>query len=421
MDIPEIKTVVEGALKTHFEALQEEQKKTDVLTQEKLAKTEKAVGDAMEAIQKQNEKDAIIEKELKELEKAISRSGNGDKSKEEAAEMEVKRREIFTDFIRKGNSGNATELSEFFTSKAEKDGLEMKALRVNNNPDGGFIVLPEFGGIKVAREFETSPIRAYANVATINTDSVEIVLDDDEADAGWVSEEGSRDETDTPQLRRKVIATHEMYAKPKATQKFLEDAIVDADSWLVGKITDKFARKEANAFVLGDGNGKPRGFMTYVDYANAGVYEVDAIEQFNSTSSGNFTYNLFVDTQAGLKAPYQGNAIWGIPRSALGAVLKVKDGDQRPIFNLDFSKDAMSIGTILGKPVSFFNDMATPAANSLSAVYGDFRAGYTILDRLGVQILRDPYSSKPFVEFYSRKRVGGDVTNYEAIKIAKLG
>lgn len=417
---PELKSVIGSALNEHFDTLKRETEKKDALNQEKLFKTEKAIGDAMEAIQATKEAIALEKKSREELEVAISRQG-ATSQKDEGKELDTKRAKIVEDFIRKGNGANAVELKDFFHERASALQLDAKALRVNTDPDGGYLVLPEFGGVKVGREFETSPMRAYAEVVSINTDSYEFVLDDDEASASWVAEEASRAETDTPQVRKIILATHEMYAKPKATQKMLEDGIVDVGAWLSGKINDRFNRLEATAFVTGDGVGKPRGFATYGDWTTAGTYQVNAIEEFNSTSSGNFTYDVMVETQAGLKASYQGNAIWTAPRSGLANLLQVKDGELRPIFNLDFSKDALSVGTILGKPLVFFNDMAAPAANSLSAAYGDFRQGYTVVERKGINILRDPYSSKPYVEFYATKRVGGGVSNFEAIKIVKLG
>ncbi len=415
----DIKAVVTGALNEHFEAIEQKRKDSDALINAKLEKTEKAIADAMAETQKANEALALEKKAREELEKVVSRNGATASKEDEGKAMDAKRAEIVESFIRKGAGANRIGLKEFVEERME--GLDMKALRVNTDPDGGYLVLPEFGGIINGREFESSPMRAYAEVIAINTDAYEYVLDDAEAAAAWVAEEASRAETDTPQLRKGVIPTHELYAKPKATQKMLEDGIVDVGSWLSGKINDKFNRAEATAFVTGDGVGKPRGFTTYGDWTTAGTYQVNAIEEFNSSTSGAYTYNVMVDTQAGLKGSYQGNAIWATGRSSLAGLLKVKDGQLRPIFNLDFSKDALSLGTILGKPLVFFNDMATPAANSLSAAYGDFRQGYKVIERKGINILRDPYSSKPYVEFYSTKRVGGAVANFEAVKIVKLG
>lgn len=299
----------------------------------------------------------------------------------------------------------------------------VKALSVGSDPDGGYVVDPDTSGRIVARIFETSPMRQYASIQSIGTDALEGLHDNDEAASGWVGEEGSRTETSTPQLERYRIPVHEIYAKPAATQKLLDDAAIDMEAWLQGKVTDKFARTENTAFVTGNGVLKPRGFTTYPDYASAGVFEVGAIERFASGVNGDFAAapnggDVLIDAIYGLKAQYRSNGVWFMNRSTTGEVRKLKDSDGAYLWQMGIA--AGQPATLLGYPVASFEDMADLATGSLSIAFGDMREAYQIVDRIGVRVLRDPFSNKPFVEFYSTKRVGGDVVNFEAIKLVEF-
>ena len=300
---------------------------------------------------------------------------------------------------------------------------EMKALSVGSDPDGGFVVDPDMGGRMIARIFETSPMRQYANVQTIGTDALEGLHDNDEAGFGWVGETDSRTGTSTPKLEKYRIPVHEMYAKPAATQKLLDDASINMEAWLQGKVTDKFARAENGAFVTGNGVDKPRGFTTYPDRASIEVFELDAIGQYDTGASGAFAAapnggDVLISALYGLKAQYRSNATWFMNRTTTGAVRKLKDSDGAYLWQMGIA--AGQPATILGYAAATFEDMADLAANSLSIAVGDMNSAYQIVDRMGVRVLRDPYSNKPYVEFYSTKRTGGDVVNFEALKLIKF-
>jgi HK97 family phage major capsid protein len=189
------------------------------------------------------------------------------------------------------------------------------------------------------------------------------------------------------------------------------------ESWLAGKVADIFARKEATAFVSGDGIGKPRGLLTYAAGTDIGQ---EQIEQVVTGSASTFTYDGIVDLQNALKEPYQANAVFLYKRASNAALLKLKDGQQQPIFNMTYDKNAGLRPTLMGQPTFFANDMPTIGSNALAMAYGDIRAAYQIVDRIGIRVLRDPYSSKPYVIFYTTKRVGGAVVNPEAVKLAKI-
>tara|TARA_R110002126_G_scaffold3509_5_gene20122 strand:+ start:198 stop:1484 length:1287 start_codon:yes stop_codon:yes gene_type:complete len=296
---------------------------------------------------------------------------------------------------------------------------EMKALSVGSDPDGGYVVYPDMSGRVVTKVFETSPMRAYASVQTISTDALEGLFDLDEAASGWVSETQSRADTGTPTLKTWRIPVHELFAFPKATQKVLDDAAINMESWLAGKVSEKFARDEANAFVTGDGVSKPRGFLTYA----TGTTLPGTIEQVPTGVSGGFAAapnggDVLIDALYGLKAQYRANATWFMNRATTKLVRKLKDSDGTYIWSPGIA--AGQPASILGYPMASFEDMPDPAASSLSIAVGDMRAAYQIVDRVGIRVLRDPYTAKPYVGFYTTKRVGGDVVNFEALKIVRF-
>ena len=265
--------------------------------------------------------------------------------------------------------------------------------------------------------YETSPMRQLANVMTIGTNSLEYILDNDEAEANWVGETQPRPETDTPQLAMLDIVANEIYAQPKASQRFLDDAGINVEAWLADKVAQAFSRKENTAFMVGDGVNKPRGLLTYTAGTTIASQQ---IEQINSGGAAAFTYDGLVNLQSALKEAYQANASFLVNRKGFGSLLLLKDLNGSPIFNMAYDTRVGLQRTILGSPLYFASDMAEVGSNALAAAYGDFKRAYTIVDRTGVRVLRDPYTDKPFVKFYTTKRVGGSVVNFEAVKIQKI-
>jgi HK97 family phage major capsid protein len=249
-----------------------------------------------------------------------------------------------------------------------------------------------------------------ATVENISTDAIEYPVDDDEAGANWVGETESRPATSTPQVGVQRIPVHEMYAFPMVTQKLLEDASVDVEAWLARKIGAKFGRLEATAFVSGNGVKKPRGFLTYPNGTTRG-----SIEQIVSGNATALTADGLINLIMSIKEPYSANAAFLMRRAAVGSVMLFKDGNGQYIWRPGLEMGRPS--SLLGYPIREAADMPAIGAGALAVAFGDWRTAYTIVDRLGITTLRDPYTAKPFVGFYTRKRVGGDVTNFEAIKL----
>jgi HK97 family phage major capsid protein len=297
---------------------------------------------------------------------------------------------------------------------------ERKALSVGGDATGGFVVYPDMSGQIVTKVDETSPMRAYASIQVISTDALEGLFDLNRASAGWVSETGARAQTNTPDLGKWRIPVHELYAMPAATQQLLDDAAINMEAWLAAKVALEFALTENTAFVTGDGVGKPRGILSYAD----GTTLPGTVERFNTGADGAFAAapnggDVLIDALHGLKAQYRANAAWFMNRTTTKMVRKLKDSDGAYLWSPGIA--AGQPATLLGYPVASFEDMPSGTTTGATAIaVADMRAAYQIVDRMGVRVLRDPYTSKPNVLFYTTKRVGGDLVNFEAIKLVEF-
>lgn len=414
----DLNTAFEEFKKVNDDRLKEIEEKgsVDPILEEKLSK----IGDVMDGAQERMDKLELAQKRAKRV--VTDADGNevdlDKKALDWARVASGDRRIEFGDAEMKKYAG---AFEQMLRKGEEKMGgtEEIKALSVGSDPDGGYVVHPDMTGRIVSQVYETSNMRAYASIQTISTDALEGLFDLDEAAAGWVGETASRTETDTPELGKWRIPVHELYAKPKATQKVLEDAAINIEQWLADKVADKFMRVENDAFTNGDGVGKPRGFLTYAD----GTTLPGTIEQFDTGVNGGFAAapnggDVLIDALYGLKAQYRANATWFMNRATTKLTRKLKDSDGAYLWSPGIAAGQPS--TLLGYPVAAFEDMPDPATGSLSIAVGDMRATYQIVDRIGISVLRDPYSAKPYVEFYTRKRTGGDVVNFEALKLVNF-
>jgi HK97 family phage major capsid protein len=234
-------------------------------------------------------------------------------------------------------------------------------------------------------------------------------------DAAWGDETTVRSaETTSATIGRNSIDTFEMYAQPQATQKLIDDSSIDIEQWIAEKVADKMARLEATAFISGDGTTKPKGILTYAAGTTFGQ-----VQQLTTGASGAITADSLVQLYFSLKDEYARRASFLMHRTTVQAVRLLKEATT----NQYLWQPGLSAGTpdtLLGVPVALAADMPTPAANSLSVAVGDFKRAYLIVDRVGIRTLRDPFTAKPFVKFYTTKRVGGKVVNTDAIKLLKL-
>lgn len=362
-------------------------------TLEKIAKIDDVIATADEALQKS-----------RRIETALSRPGMGNEAKVITVDQE-NHRKAFNRWFRKG---------ETVSDDGDLLELEKKVMSTTSDPDGGFFtpIAVDLEVIRLITEF--SVVRGLAAVKTIGGRIWEGRRRVTGATAGgWVSEAGTRATTATPTIGIQQIHAHEQFAQPVATQTMLDDGIIDIEAFLAEEVAEVMRTTEGTAWFTGTGTGQPRGLLTFADGTT-----LDTIEQIASGVSQAPGDDALVNVQDALKDGYQANASWLYRRSIGSLVRQIK---QNGIFAWQPGLTVGAPSQLLGRPVFHDENMPVAAANSLSIMYGDFRQGYCIVQRQGIRTLRDPFTSKPNVLFYTTARVGGDVRNGEALKIMKFG
>ena len=312
-------------------------------------------------------------------------------------------------------------LDEVALQKAAE--ITRKALVVGSRPDGGMFAPVERTAMIIRQIFETSPMRQVAGSISTAAQAVEILIDDNEFTATWGHELSVPTDDATPQVGDLTIQAHNLFARAPISENMLEDSTIDIIGWISAKAADKFARTENSAFVNGDGVNKPRGILTMPEASNPDVYErgaVGIVDALTPSAQGVFVADDMFNVQNHVKEPYQAGAIWLLKRRTFFNIATLKDNDGQ--YLLQFG-NALATGlgpVLLGKPIMFADDMPAVAGDATPIAYGDFKRGYTILDRVGMSLLVDPYTADPKVRFRFRKRVGGHVTNFEAYKIFRV-
>ncbi|WP_299145009.1 phage major capsid protein [uncultured Tateyamaria sp.] len=298
-------------------------------------------------------------------------------------------------------------------------GLELdgKSLSTAVNSDGGYLVDPQTSESVKSVLNATASIRSIASVVNVEATSYDVLVDHGDVGTGWATETASLTETDTPSIDRITIPLHELSALPKASQRLLDDAAFDIEAWLAGRIADKFARAEAASFVSGDGIDKPKGFLTHTSVDND-VWAWGNLGYVPTGVDGDVTAEAIIDVVYALGAEYRANATFVMNSKTAGIVRKLKDNDGRFLWT-----DGLAAGqpaVLMGYPVLIAEDMPDAATGADAIAFGDFAAGYTVAERPDLRVLRDPFSAKPHVLFYATKRVGGDVSDFAAIKLLKF-
>ncbi len=299
--------------------------------------------------------------------------------------------------------------------------IEEKALSTTVSADGGYLVDPQTAAQIVGVLRSSASIRTIATVVQVEATAFDVLVDHTDIGAGWANETAARTETGTPQVDRISIPLHELSALPKVSQRLLDDSAFDVEGWLAQRIADKFSRAEAAAFIAGDGIDKPTGFLSHPKI-DTDIWAWGSLGYVPTGTAGGFSSidpaDAIVDLVYALGARYRANATFVMNSKTAGAVRKMKDADGRFLWS-----DGQAVGEpsrLMGYPVLTAEDMPDIAANSYAIAYGDFRAGYTVAERPDLRILRDPFSAKPHVLFYATKRIGGDVSDFAAIKLLKF-
>jgi len=369
---------------------------------------------ALAEIKSQGAADAVTSDKLARIDRALdqlslkARRPQLATSTGEPRQIDLAHKAAFDGYIRKGESQGLI-------------GIEAKALSVGSGSDGGFLVPTETEHTVNAALRHMSPIRAIAGVRQVSTSVFKKPFALTGFGTGWVAETATRSQTTTPTLADLSFPTMELYAMPAATPQLLDDAAVDIDEWIAEEVRVAFAEQEGSAFVNGDGTNKPKGFLSYDQVANGswawgklGFIATGVDGAFPSTAPT----DKLIDLVYTVKSSYRANAHFVMNRATEAVIRKFKDADNNYIW-----QPAARPGeapTLLGHPVAECEDMPSIAEDATAIAFGDFRRGYLIVDRVGIRVLRDPYSSKPYVLFYTTKRVGGGVQDFNAIKLLKF-
>lgn len=382
----------------------------------------KETNDQRIALDEKRAGDVVLEEKLARIDRAIDTHGrrlddialkgarptlSGDRA-QVRSQSALEHKAAFESYVRSGETAGLRA-------------LEVKAMSVGSTPDGGYLVPPEVETQIGKRLSAISPIRAIAGQRTISGNVYKKPFMTVGPAVGWVGETDARTLTASPTLDELSFPAMELYAQPAATATLLEDSAVNIDEWLAQEVEAVFAAQEGAAFVTGDGSNKPKGFLDYTTVANAS-WTWGNIGYIASGSAGAFPASnpsdTLVDLIYAVKAGYRQNGAFVMNRKTQSVIRKFKDTQGGYLWQ----PPAVAGGkaTLMTFPVVEAEDMPDIAANSLSIAFGDFNRGYLVVDRAGVTVLRDPYSSKPYVLFYTTKRVGGGVQDFDAIKVMKF-
>jgi HK97 family phage major capsid protein len=371
----------------------EQRLSADVLTRDKLDRLNQAIDE---------QKKLLDDLQLKALRPSLEAPALGNRS------ASPEHRRAFESYVRKGDANRLIS-------------IEHKALSAGSSPDGGYLV-PEETERSIGKLLaEASPLRSIAGVRQVSAAVYKKPFALTGAATGWVAETAARPQTASPTLAELQFPAMEIYAMPAATQTLLDDSVVDIDQWLAEEVREAFAEQETDAFVNGDGVTRPKGFLAYDKVADAswswgsiGFLATGAAQGFAAENPA----DVLVDLVYALKSGYRQNARFVMNRKTQGELRKLKDQSGDYLW-----QPAQSLGTeasLLDFPITEAESMPDIGAGSHALAFGDFRRAYLIVDRLGVRILRDPFTAKPYVLFYTTKRVGGGVQNFEALKLLKF-
>lgn len=368
--------------------------------------------------------DALLEQKLSRINEDLSRLQSG----VDTLHMNMNRPDFGGESVI--SSAEALEHKAAFYNNYMRKGLEAglidlesKALSIGTDAEGGYAVPEELDQTIDALLRDVSPIRRYANVVQIGNANYRKLVNIGGTGSGWASETGARAETTTPTFSEIVPPLGELYANPAATQSMLDDAFFNVEEWLAEELAQEFGQKEGAAFVNGDGTNKPKGYLQYTTAATDDASRAFGTLQHVATGvAGNFPASdpsdILIDLIYALRPVYRAGAIFVMNTNLVAEIRKFKDADGDYLWKPGLAEGVPS--TLLGYPVVEAEDMPDKATDSLSIAFGNFKRGYIITDRTGTRVLRDPFSNKPFVHFYTTKRVGGGVVNSEAIKLLKF-
>ncbi|WP_336057837.1 phage major capsid protein [Nitratireductor sp. CH_MIT9313-5] len=368
-----------------------EKRSADPITEEKVERISRALDEQKKAL------DTLT---LKRARPTLARDGSG-------TVQSLEHKAAFEAYVRSGDERSLRE-------------MEAKAMSYASAQDGGYLVPEETEAAIGKRLAALSPIRSIASVRQVSSAVLKKPFAITGPATGWVGETAARPETAAGTLDELQFPTAELYAMPAATAALLEDSVVDLDQWIASEIETAFAEQEGAAFINGDGVNKPKGFLNYSQLQDDGWlwgsigYRATGVDGGLPASDPS---DALVDLVYSLKSGYRQSANWVMNRKTQAALRKIKDADGNYMWQPPATPGSRAM--LMGFPVLEAEDMPDIESASTPIAFGDFGRGYLVVDRTGVRVLRDPYSAKPYVLFYTTKRVGGGVQDFEAIKLMK--
>jgi HK97 family phage major capsid protein len=410
-EISELKDAIESKgraweeLKATVNTLQDEVKKgkSDPTLDEKIEKINAA-------LTKSDAEKTALEAKIEALETKVARSEFQGGGATQIDKVKAEHKAAFEKWFRRG--GEAQE--------ALVKNLQIQAgLSTLSDPDGGYVVTPPEYDTAIDRVAMTmSAMRRLATVRTIGTDTYKKLVNQGGAASGWVAEKATRTETDTPVLREIAINTKEIYAMPGCTQVSLDDAQIDLASWLADEVSIEFTEEEGSAFISGNGVEKPHGIAGYTMIADASYAwgKVGFIISGHATLINNA--DKLMDVTLALKPMYLNGASWLMNRATTGKIRQLKDGEGNYVWRPGLEAGAPN--TLFSYPVELDDNVDNIGAGKYPCFFANFKRAYLILDRMGIRILRDPYTSKGNVLFYTTRRVGGGLVSFESVKCLKV-
>lgn len=395
VEIKDVQDVAEALGKKFDEFKEKNDKRIDGLEAEK-GKLSDQVDTLNEKLSELDELKGALEKELIAIKRP---DGTGTKAASE-------HKAAFMQFVRKGID---TGLGE----------LQAKALQIGVDSDGGFAVPEELDRSIIELLRDTSPMRQVCNQITIGSPDYKRLVNLGGNGAGWVGETEDRPATGTPTLGQISAFMGEIYANPQATQTSLDDMFFDAEGWLNSEVGRDFSEKEGNAFLLGNGTNKPKGLLAYgLDVKDDSQRTFGVLQKLITGTAGAVSGDNLIDLIHSLKAGYRANGTWMMGNLTVAYMRKLKDSEGNYLWRPGLEAGASSV--LLGYGITENEDMPDVAADANAIVFGDFKRAYTVVDRIGTRVLRDPYTNKPYVGFYTTKRVGGMLVDSQAVKILTL-
>lgn len=383
---------VAADLKGYFEDFKEKNDKEISAIKAEKTKLSESVDTLNQKLSDLDNLKTELEKEIKQAKRPGATSG-GDVDAHKSAYLQ---------FIRKGTEDGLGD-------------LQQKAIQIGVDADGGYAAPEELDKNVLELLRDENPMREECGSIIISASGYKKLVNVGGASSGWVGETDARPETNTPKLAEIIATMGEIYAKPKSTQTALDDMFFNVEAWIAEEVAREFGLQEANAFLLGDGNKKPKGILAHtlstdVDKDRA----FGTLQNFNSGVDGDFDSDDLLDLIYGLKKGYRRGAKFMMNNLTLLKVRKFKDSEGNYLWQPGLQLDQPS--SLLGYAIAENEDMADVGAAEIPVMFGNFKRGYAIVDRMGTRTLRDPYSAKPYIEFYTTKRVGGMLLDSNAIK-----